>query len=212
MTTSIQTLFDEEYYERGIPSGRSCYVNYRWIPELTIPMAVRIIEHAGIKQGQRILDFGCAKGYLVKALRLLGYDAYGVDISEYALASAPEDVREYLYGDVPQDLLQLCGTFDWIIAKDVLEHIPYEALGNILSELCVVGQNMWAAIPLGFSGTYRVPAYELDQTHVIREPLEWWIRMMEKLHWQVDSAVYHVPGIKENWSQWPQGNGFIKAS
>ena len=48
-------------------------------------MAQVIIDYLDIHRGQKILDIGCAKGYLVKALRWLGRDAYGFDISDYAL-------------------------------------------------------------------------------------------------------------------------------
>lgn len=43
-----------------------------------------------------VLDVGCAKGYLVKALREAGLEGYGVDVSEYAVNSADPSVRPYL--------------------------------------------------------------------------------------------------------------------
>jgi ubiquinone/menaquinone biosynthesis C-methylase UbiE len=46
---------------------------------------------------KRVLDVGCAKGFMVKVLREQGIEAWGVDVSEYALATAPEGAREYLY-------------------------------------------------------------------------------------------------------------------
>jgi ubiquinone/menaquinone biosynthesis C-methylase UbiE len=46
---------------------------------------------------RKVLDVGCAKGFLVKAFRDQNIEAWGVDVSEYALSAAPEDVREYLY-------------------------------------------------------------------------------------------------------------------
>jgi hypothetical protein len=48
-----------------------------------------------------VLVLGCAMGYSVKALRGIGCDASGLDISEFALSRAPADVRSYLHlGDV----------------------------------------------------------------------------------------------------------------
>jgi predicted TPR repeat methyltransferase len=38
---------------------------------------------------------GCAKGYLVKILREEGMDAWGVEISDYAMSNAPDEVRVY---------------------------------------------------------------------------------------------------------------------
>ena len=46
---------------------------------------------------KRVLDVGCAKGYMVKAFREQGMEAWGVDVSEYALSASPEDIRKHLY-------------------------------------------------------------------------------------------------------------------
>ena len=53
----MKNLYDEEYFERGIESHKSCYTNYRWIPELTIPLAFRLIEYLRISSSEKILDF-----------------------------------------------------------------------------------------------------------------------------------------------------------
>ena len=66
-------FYNEDYYENGLALGCSGYSNYRWIPELTIPMAYHIINGLNISENSRILDYGCAKGYLVSAFKLLGF-------------------------------------------------------------------------------------------------------------------------------------------
>ena len=44
-----QSNYSEDYYERGIELGISGYSNYRWIPELTIPMCYEMINILNIK-------------------------------------------------------------------------------------------------------------------------------------------------------------------
>jgi SAM-dependent methyltransferase len=56
------------------------------------PVALDIVEHFGLKRGDRVLDVGCAKGFLVKDLLALGVDAYGLDVSEYALKNCEPEV------------------------------------------------------------------------------------------------------------------------
>lgn len=73
-------LYTMEYYKSG------CGADYTkkdiWIPFFD-NMAERIIEkYAPVT----VLDMGCAFGYLVSALRSKGVQAYGIDISEYALS------------------------------------------------------------------------------------------------------------------------------
>jgi ubiquinone/menaquinone biosynthesis C-methylase UbiE len=61
----------------------------RWIP-----IAEDIVRHFGLKAGDRVLDVGCAKGFLVKDLMKVcpGLEAFGLDISEYALAHCEPEV------------------------------------------------------------------------------------------------------------------------
>lgn len=195
-------IYNKDYFENGIETGKSLYTNYRWIPELTIPLCATIIETLNIKHNERILDFGCAKGYMVKAFRLLHRKCWGFDISNYALKEAPTDVQKYL-----SNTLSSC--FDWIIAKDVLEHIQYENINIILDELKKRCKKMFCIIPLGYGKYYEILAYEYDITHIIKESLQWWVKTFEKSGFEVVSATYKMKHIKENWSQWETGNGFF---
>jgi SAM-dependent methyltransferase len=207
--------FDESYYERGIQAGVSLYTNYRWIPELTIPMAHHLVRRLAISEGQSILDFGCAKGYVVKALRLLNHHAFGIDISDYAVSQAPEDVKAWVsvVGEddpIPVDHLER-KKYDWILAKDVLEHASYEKLDSTLRKLHAACRELFVIVPLGHDGKYVVPAYELDATHRIREDIRWWQRKLHEAGFKNVGVSHKFDHVKENWSQWPEGNGFLAA-
>jgi 2-polyprenyl-3-methyl-5-hydroxy-6-metoxy-1,4-benzoquinol methylase len=75
----IETKFNKDYYEDGVRKHISGYENYRWMPERSIPEALDIKNNFKFNT---CVDYGCAKGFLVSALRLMGCDAYGEDISE----------------------------------------------------------------------------------------------------------------------------------
>jgi len=72
---------------------------------------------------KRVLDVGCAKGFMVKAFKDLGVEAWGVDISEYALSQAPEDVRPHLYRvDLNQEALPFADEyFDYVTFLGTIE-------------------------------------------------------------------------------------------
>lgn len=204
-------LYDRDYYERGPESGKSLYVNYRWLPELTLPMCTTLLRQLDVGSDDTILDFGCAKGYMVRAFRLLGRVADGVDVSAYAIGSAPQDIAPHLFLIAPDAEIPLPRgrKYDWGMAKDVLEHVPYEALDGVLRRLRGACRKMFVAVPLGNNGRYRVPAYELDVTHIVREDLGWWSEAFRRAGFSVASASYRFPGIKENYRRWPRGNGFF---
>lgn len=201
--------FNEDYYERGVQLGISGYSDYRWLPDLTIPMCQNIIQYLNIKKDHTILDFGCAKGYTVKALNDLGYNCLGTDISEYAISRAPASVKDKLVLYDEEHRMFQSMHFDFVIAKDVFEHIKPEDLEGILSVLSAISSTIFCVIPLGENGKYVVPEYEGDITHVVREGMEWWRRFFQKNGLEVRSSVYRVPGVKDNWSHYKKGNGFF---
>ena len=197
-------MYDEDYFERGIQTGKSCYTNFRWMPELTIPMSMTMIDYLGIKRGESVLDYGCAKGYCVKAFNMLGRDAYGYDISEYALKNCPEETKDKIVGK--NKLLNKM--YNYFIAKDVFEHMDREDITSLLSKIRV-DKKAFIIVPLGDDGVYRVPAYGLDKTHINAENEVWWTQLFNNSGWDVKDFRYLVSGIKDNWNRYAKGNGFF---
>ena len=210
--SDLKTRYDETYYERGVESGVSGYSNYRWMPELTIPMAMTVIDAMGIGRGQSVLDYGCAKGFVVRALRMLRRDAWGVDISPYAIEQADPSVMQHVH--LIEDLANWSGPsrFDYALAKDVLEHVPYDLIDPTLASLADRADRLMVVVPLGDGHRYTIDAYERDVTHVIREPAQWWADRMRR-HFRNVSWTYKIEGIKDNWSLvHPEGNAILIAS
>ena len=87
---AISMKFGKAYFDGPREQGYGGYrYDGRWIP-----VAEDIINHFGLKAGDRILDIGCAKGFLVKDLMSAcpGLEAFGLDISEYALMNCEPEV------------------------------------------------------------------------------------------------------------------------
>ena len=196
--------FDREYFEQGPMTGKSLYTNYRWLPELTLPLCHHLVTYCGIMPEQRILDFGCAKGYVVHGLRLLGYDAHGVDVSKYAISQAPKEVNGYVTTIEPFE--EISTDYDWVICKDILEHLPYESVDDQLQLLADCTTNLVAMVPLGDGQKYYIEAYEHDVTHIIREDLKWWEDRFFRNGFNVDVMTYDIGQFKSNWQIHPQGN------
>ncbi len=213
-TNPSPQAYDREYFESGVVTGVSGYMNYSWMPELTLRMVHYLIRHLPIESDQTILDYGCAKGFVVKALRILDYEAYGVDLSEYAIERADGEVRDFC------KLVTGCGDptiferrYNWMIAKDVFEHIAEDELRTLLGSATVYVERIFAVIPLAAdnsSGAYIVPEYDRDATHVIAKTGKWWQALFEQAGWNIQQYATDFPGCKENWtSKWPNGNGFF---
>ncbi len=86
----IALQFGREYFDGTREQGYGGYrYDGRWLP-----IAEDIISHFSLKPGDRVLDVGCGKGFLVKDLMKAcpGLEAFGLDISEYALLNCEPEV------------------------------------------------------------------------------------------------------------------------
>ena len=83
-------LYNENYYQNynGDDYGR----NEKWFGFFG-NIADNIVEKI---QPETVLDIGCAYGLLVESLRDRGCEAFGIDVSDYALSRAREDIVQYL--------------------------------------------------------------------------------------------------------------------
>jgi SAM-dependent methyltransferase len=188
--SNTKNLYDKDYFENGIKTGKSCYENYRWLPELTVPMAKVIIDKLSIKKEHKILDFGCAKGTLVKALQELGYCCEGVNCSEYAINNAV--CGDCYLIESPQEIEE---GYDYIIAKDVFEHLedPLETL-EILS---AKSKGIFIVVPLGENGKYFDRRNNKDKTHITCERIDYWVNLLLKVC-KRGAWCHSIPGIKDN--------------
>lgn len=209
-------IYDEDYFERGVQTSKSGYQNYGWLPELTLKMAHHLIQSLPISPGQSVLDFGCAKGFLVKAFRILDVEAYGIDVSGYAIDHVDPQARGLctLVSGV-NDPKCFARDYDWMVSKDVFEHLSEEELKSMLNAASKRIKRIFAALPLGKDDEsgFVVPEYDRDITHVTIKPLEWWMSLFENNGWNVERVSHSQRGVKDNWTAaWPRGNAFFVLS
>lgn len=222
--TGSGKLFGENYYMNGIESGVSNYVGYTWMPELTLLMAKSFMEIFGVNKESTVLDFGCARGYFVKALREHQVNAFGVDISEWAIENCDKDVVGYVFNkleDCPSSAgwdeqmgwHEIQTMFDYVFSKDVLEHIPMVELIKVLEKLfSICSESIVFIVPLAKSegGEYIYPNDELDKTHIHRKTLQGWVDLIEPFAKDFTIFVSNkIPSLKKASEQYNGSTGII---
>lgn len=136
------------------------------------PVNEQRVKYILSKQPGKVLDIGCAMGYLVKKLRAAEVDAWGCDVSRYALAQAPDDVRPYLRYASAHRLPYADKEFDFVVSFSTFEHLSYDQLQWAADEVLRVAQRGIIAVCPGDD-----PHFDEDATHEIKRPLEWWRRL-----------------------------------
>lgn len=199
----MKELYDEEYFERGLETGKSGYVNYRWLPERIYKEIRSVIFRLGIKPKQTVLDIGSAKGYWVKGFRHYGVKGYGFDTSQYAYDSADPEIKKYLYTKLPENK-----KFDYIVSRNTFEHIKEADLKDILTKCLKMTDTLFFTVPLTkeIGGEYIMQA--LDTTHEIKWPNEKWINFCEECGWKNVENFYQMEGIHDKWDSYPHAIGF----
>lgn len=125
--------FGEGRDPAGDRQGRSGYARYDRVASNADIAAYLLWRHFRVT---RLLDVGCATGYLVEAARELGLEAEGCDVSPYAVEhAAPGALGWVRLGDPVRGLPYPSGSFELVCALEVLEHLAPADVPAALREL-----------------------------------------------------------------------------
>lgn len=129
----ISKQYGEMYFDGPRDYGYGGYkYDGRWQP-----VARDIAAHFGLKAGDRVLDVGCAKGFLVKDLHdaVPGIEVFGLDISEYALKHCHPDVVGRLHLGSGDRLPFPDNSFACVLSIDTVHNFPRERAKVALQEI-----------------------------------------------------------------------------
>lgn len=116
----ISREYGQMYFDGPREYGYGGYrYDGRWVP-----VARDIVKHFGLKPGDRVLDIGCAKGFLVKDLMIAcpGLEAFGLDISDYALKHCEPEVVGRLHLGTGSKLPFPDGSFQAVISLNTIHN------------------------------------------------------------------------------------------
>jgi protein-L-isoaspartate(D-aspartate) O-methyltransferase len=99
-------------------------------------------QHYGIKPGDKILDIGCGKGFLMHdfTLAVPGVEVFGLDISEYAKTHSKEEISESITIGNASNLPWGDDSFDFVVSINTLHNLPNYDLDSALREIERVGK------------------------------------------------------------------------
>ncbi len=168
MISIVSRIYNREYYEHyDVGVEKVNYADSVYTKDFLTHIADRIVEDI---HPASVLDAGCAMGHLVAALRDRGVNAYGIDISEYAISHVREDIRPYCsVGSLTEPLPQsLPRHYDLVISIEVLEHLYPEDGEKAIKNICsLTDRVIFSSSPDDFS----------DPTHVNVRQREYWARL-----------------------------------
>lgn len=151
-------------------------------------------------EGRRVLDVGCAKGYLAEILVGRGFRVTGVDLP----GTPHADGFEFVAGDLDVGLPPLNGTFDFILCADVLEHLrdPLRMLRECRQRLAANGV-LVASLPNSGHAYFRwnvlmgrFPRHDkglFDRTHLQFYMWDGWMDLLARAGFSIERV--QVSGV-----------------
>jgi len=211
-----QSQFGEGYYlhgdgssygkkDDGSVSKDSEYVDAPYSEEVYLPRDRQVVNVflSALPNIHKVLVLGCARGYMVQAFREKGVEAFGVDISEWAISNGAETVKEHLYcGDICDLSMWEDNEFDLVVALDVLEHIHVPDLYTAIKEATRVGKNVVLDVPTRPNDDDPDQSHGTDKTHVSIYSKDWWVtEFMHKGVEPIHVQEYLYPQVRAD-SPW----------
>lgn len=183
-------MFDRHYFEESSIRDAPPYTL-----EKIYPRMLNIAQYFNAKYSpKRILDAGCAKGFLVKAFLDINVNAYGLDVSTYALVKAPLEIKDRLVLGSAEKLPFSNKSFDFVFAIDLVEHLAKPE--NFILEInrILVEKGKACIFTIGRKN----PNASKDSTHINVHSAKYWYKLFKKCGFKSARLYYQVgyPHIK----------------
>lgn len=179
---TIAKKFGQEYWDGDRKFGYGGFrYDGRWRS-----VADELAKHYHLKVGDKVLDVGCGKGFLLYELTqaVPGLEVQGLDVSTYGIENAKEEIRPFLVQGSAVSLPFPDATFDLVISINTLHNLYCDELDQALREIERVGKK------------YKYVVAESYRNEEEKANL---------LYWQLTCESFYTP---QEWEWWFKKTGY----
>jgi ubiquinone/menaquinone biosynthesis C-methylase UbiE len=150
------------------------------------PVAALLAEHYKLQPGQRVLDIGCGKGFLLYDLSQIvpGLEVCGLDISAYAIENAQPEIKSFLQVGNARELPFHDASFDLVISINTLHNLYCYELDAALRHMQRVTQK---------------------HSYLVVESYRNEVEKANLLYWQLTCETFCTP---QEWEWWFRQTGY----
>ena len=167
---AVAKQYGEQYWDGDRRYGYGGYsYDGRWRS-----VADDMAEHYGLSAGDKVLDVGCGKGYLLYEFTqsVPGVEVHGIDISQYAIDNSKGEVKSSLRVGDAVDLPFDEHSFDFVVSLGTLHNLYNFDLRAAVGEIERVGK---------------------DKKYILVESYRTEKEKANLLYWQLTCESFHTP-------------------
>lgn len=131
---AIARRFGREFFDGDRSHG---YGGFNYHPRFWQPVIPAFQRHFGLTGRSSVLDVGCAKGFMLHDMAELipGITVKGIDVSEYAIANAIEDMKQHVQVADARKLPFPEESFDTVISINTVHNLERTDCAQALQEI-----------------------------------------------------------------------------
>lgn len=130
----IAREFGRDFFDGDRKHG---YGGFSYNPRFWQPVIPTFQKHFGLTASSSVLDVGCAKGFMMHDMAELipGITVKGVDISEYAIENAIENMKSHVQVANAKYLPFMDNSFDVVISINTVHNLVQDECAQALQEI-----------------------------------------------------------------------------
>ena len=130
----VARQFGQEFFDGDRQYG---YGGFKYFSRFWQPVIPTFQKHFSLTSSSSLLDVGCAKGFMLHDLVELipGISVSGVDVSDYAIEHAIDDVKSKVRVADARNLPFADNSFDIVIAINTIHNLERVECANALREI-----------------------------------------------------------------------------
>ena len=130
----IARKFGKEFFDGDRSHG---YGGFSYNPKFWSPVVPTLKKYFSLSSSTSLLDVGCAKGFMLNdiAAAIPGIKLKGIDVSEYAISNAIEDMQQNVQVANAKNLPFRDKSFDVVISINTVHNLEKDELAQALQEI-----------------------------------------------------------------------------
>lgn len=131
---AIARQFGQDFFDGDRRHG---YGGFKYFPRFWQPVIPTFQEYWNLGAGSSVLDIGCGKGFMLHDLAELipGIVVKGIDISQYAIVNAIEDMKPHVQAANARSLPFPDSSFDVVISINTIHNLERAECAQALQEI-----------------------------------------------------------------------------